>query len=474
MNASMLKNWCEFVDRYLGECQVPDRPLADVTVRVRHSRRTPYCEIGRALEEALSKYGAEIKSIEDLSFELAGELGKVRLAGIDAFIMIAATTGASAEALELAHAKSESDPPLRDRLYVAMPKAYNDGFIRKRLVYHEVFLDLYEDIDLERGVVCARVVDKLLERKRKEETLERARASEFNPKIGIVTALSIEYEAITSLLEKPRIQRIRNLGGAYQEYTHGTVPAYGGGEHEVVIARVDVGNNISSAMTERLFRTFMLDEVFVVGIAGGIPRVKVGDPDVRFGDVVVSGRAGVIQYDMVKQRPGHEEPHHPPRPPSAVWLNRAQTLIHTATEMDAFNRRLSNATGSTKFKRPPRKTDKLFDDSDPENPKLIKRPRRKMSQSFAYEGPIGSANRVVKSHCEREDIRNKHKVLAVEMEGSGVADAAMANGKFFFIIRGVCDYANTGKNDVWHPFAAMSAAVFAVTLIESMPLPVPE
>jgi len=138
--------------------------------------------------------------------------------------------------------------------------------------------------------------------------------------------------------------------------------------------------------------------------------------------------------------------------------------------MDAFNTRLSQVAKKTKVKRPPSKTDKLFNDTDVSSPSLISRPRRAAGRSFAYDGPVGSANIVMKSHSDRESLREKYKLLAVELEGSGVADAAWTNGKPFFVIRGICDYANTGKNDLWHRYAAMSAAVFAAMLIESMPL----
>jgi hypothetical protein len=29
------------------------------------------------------------------------------------------------------------------------------------------------------------------------------------------------------------------------------------------------------------------------------------------------------------------------------------------------------------------------------------------------------------------------------------------------VIRGVCDYADSHKNDAWHPYAAMTAAAYA-------------
>ena len=437
---------------------------------MRRSRRNHICEIGHALENALKKYGASIKIIEDLNSDLGCEHGKVRLASIDAFIMLAETTGVSAEALELAHL-DEGEHPLRDRLFVAMPKKYSSGFIRKRLEYHRVNLDLYEDSDLTSGGVCQRVINKLVDQKREKEEIMKMKAKEFKPKIGIVAALPIEYEAMVSLLKNPRDHRFMPTSGSLHEYTHGTISAYGGGEHPVVVARAGVGNNFAAVMAQQLIGDYnTLDVVFMVGIAGGIPHVKDGDPDIRFGDVVVSGRMGIIQYDSVKDTPKGQESNHSPRPPAEAWLRRATSFINTDNEMDDFNNYLERFTADSKFKRPPSETDELFDDSDPQNPKEIVRPTRTKSGSLAFEGAIGSANRVVKCHCVREDLRKKHDLLAVEMEGSGVADAAMANGTSFFVIRGICDYANTGKNKIWQPFAAMSAAVFATTLIESMPL----
>ncbi|WP_077732000.1 5'-methylthioadenosine/S-adenosylhomocysteine nucleosidase [Methylocaldum sp. 14B] len=468
----MHNRWCEQIDNYFNTCRIPETPLSGVTVRVRRSsRQQPICDVGHAMETALKKYGANIKIIEDLNSDLACEHGKVRLAGIDAFIMLATTTGVSAEALELAHLKDEGEPPLRDRLYVAMPKEYSDGFIRKRLDYHRVNLDLYEDSDLTGGVVCRRAISKLVEQKRERDAIMKAKANEYKPKIGIVTALPIEYEAMVSLLQNPRDHRFMSTPGSLHEYRHGTLPAYNGGEHAVVVARSGVGNNFAAAMAQQLIGDYItLDVVFMVGIAGGIPYVKDGDPDIRFGDVVMSGRMGVIQYDMVKDTLKGQEPNHPPRAPAEAWLRRATSFINADSEMDDFNARLERITADPKFKRPPSETDKLVDDSDPQNPKEIERPLRTKSGSLAFEGAVGSANRVVKSHCVREELREKHKLLAVEMEGSGVADAAMANGTSFFVIRGICDYANDGKNKVWQPFAAMSAAVFAATLIKSMPL----
>lgn len=465
----MHSSWCARIDSYLQSCHVEATPLTGMTVWVRRSRRDPFSDIGCALENALRKYGARIETINDLSFDLQSEHGRTRLTDIDAFVMLAATVGVSAEALELAHVTSKADPSLKDRLHVSMPEAYREGFIRKRLSHHGVSLDLYADSDLDAGNVCMKAINRLVEQKRQEEMIMKTKAMEFNPKIGIVTALPIEYKAMTSILKNPRPQRIRQQAGKLQEYVHGTLPAFDGGDHDIVVTLAGVGNNLSAAITQQIFSTFMLDEVLMVGIAGGIPRTKSTDPDIRLGDVVVSGRTGIVQYDMIKQKADGAEPNHPPRPPGAAWFNRATSLINSAAEMTAFTNQLKLVTGRAEFRRPPSRTDSLVDDSDPQNPIEIKRPKRKVN-SHAFAGPVGSANRVVKSHRDREELREKYKLIAVEMEGAGVADAAMENGKPFFVIRGICDYANTGKNDVWHPYAAMAAAVFAAKLIESMPL----
>jgi nucleoside phosphorylase len=52
------------------------------------------------------------------------------------------------------------------------------------------------------------------------------------------------------------------------------------------------------------------------------------------------------------------------------------------------------------------------------------------------------------------------------MEGSGIGDAAwQANGRFL-IIRGICDYSDRHKNNVWQGYAAAAAAAVARALIE--------
>ena len=55
------------------------------------------------------------------------------------------------------------------------------------------------------------------------------------------------------------------------------------------------------------------------------------------------------------------------------------------------------------------------------------------------------------------------------MEGSGTADAAWSARRDYLVIRGICDYCDTHKNDDWQRYAALVAAAYARALIENLP-----
>ena len=38
-----------------------------------------------------------------------------------------------------------------------------------------------------------------------------------------------------------------------------------------------------------------------------------------------------------------------------------------------------------------------------------------------------------------------------------------------FFLRGICDYCDANKNDLWQPYAALAAAAYVRALLESMP-----
>ena len=77
-----------------------------------------------------------------------------------------------------------------------------------------------------------------------------------------------------------------------------------------------------------------------------------------------------------------------------------------------------------------------------------------------------------KTHARRlrDQLARDCGVIAVEMEGSGVADAAWTAGQQYLVIRGICDYCDDKKNDLWQGYAALASAAYARALISSISL----
>jgi nucleoside phosphorylase len=137
-----------------------------------------------------------------------------------------------------------------------------------------------------------------------------------------------------------------------------------------------------------------------------------------------------------------------------------------------WNTHIGSSLRSIGSERPADTTDILFDSNNPEM--KIEHPvdpKRTRGLPRIFLGPIASANELLKDPVKRDALRDHFGVKAVEMEGSGIADATWISGKGYLVIRGICDYCDIHKNDVWQEYASAVAAGYAVALIESMPSP---
>jgi hypothetical protein len=63
-------------------------------------------------------------------------------------------------------------------------------------------------------------------------------------------------------------------------------------------------------------------------------------------------------------------------------------------------------------------------------------------------------------------------VRAVEMEASGIADAAWTLEIGYFVVRGISDYCDKNKNDVWRYYAAAVSAAYCRALLEEIAPPI--
>jgi nucleoside phosphorylase len=261
-------------------------------------------------------------------------------------------------------------------------------------------------------------------------------------------------------------------GSIYKEYLHGTISSKSGGEHQVVLAMAGKGNNKASIRATQLISDFgTVEEIFMVGIAAGVPNPSKCDVHVRLGDVVVSDEDGVIQYDMIKKGTFGTEHVHSPRSPDADWIKRTMHYIADPPKPPLYWSYIDEISTELCIARPAKGP--LKDTPWVKKATAARHPNdpnRQPGKPKLYTGPIGSANTVLKSAKIRDLLRGKFKLKAIEMEGSGIADATWEHGKGYMIVRGISDYANDGKNDKWRHYAAAAAAAFARELIETMPV----
>ena len=204
------------------------------------------------------------------------------------------------------------------------------------------------------------------------------------------------------------------------------------------------------------------------------PNPAKAEDHVRLGDIVVSGKGGVAKYDFVKEHRDRIEPQHAPRAPSASLLSAARRLAASALEgVRRWEDHLERAV-PLGAPRPSSETDRLADAGDPS--KWLAHPEdadRRPGRPRVFHGTIGAADRLQRSAIHRDKLRDQFGVRAIEMEGAGVAEAAWLLECSFFIIRGICDYCDTNKSDVWQSYAAVVAAAYARALLEETATVVP-
>lgn len=309
--------------------------------------------------------------------------------------------------------------------------------------------------------------------------------------IGIVCALPKELKAVRAILDEEHKSLKSQDVEDHNSYVLGRV-----GEHKVVAAGLPAGvygTTSAASVGKDLLRTFsQLRFGLLVGIGGGIPGNQ-ASPDVRLGDVVVSQPdatyGGVVQYDLGKLladgqfvRKGYLD-----KPPRTLLtaLTRLQSNLQDSS-MAQYLKEVDQKYPSLAehgYRYPGSSQDKLYcSRCDPtrwwwmlwmllvwlwplwrcgkcENGKVIRRTRLYATPVVHY-GTIASANTLLKNATKRDELGREIGALCVEMEAAGLDDFPCV------VIRGICDYADAYKNDLWQEYAALTAAAFAKELLQ--------
>jgi nucleoside phosphorylase len=297
--------------------------------------------------------------------------------------------------------------------------------------------------------------------------------------VGWICALYFELAAAQAILDELHKGVQERDPVDKNSYTLGRVE-----DHNVAITCLPAGKygtNDAASVANDMVRTFTnIKIVLLVGIGGGIPSPA---HDIRLGDIVVSQPSGtsggVIQYDIGKihkgsklQRTGHLN-----SPPTALLtaLNRVKAEHYVrGTQIPNILRQMilahpKMAEDGHTFSRLP--NDQLYHDTcehssfDPtchecESSHEVLRLPRNSTDPIIHYGTIASGNQVIKDTATREQLKKDYDALCVEMEGAGVMAVIPC-----LVIRGISDYADSRKNDIWQKYAATTAAAFAKELL---------
>ena len=278
--------------------------------------------------------------------------------------------------------------------------------------------------------------------------------------IGIVAAISVEGAAMRALVSSLREIRVDLDPNEYRVGYLSSTEA--GRPHRVVLVTLAEDNTRNAAATcTDMLRSFpRIRCVIMAGIAGGVPAPNRPLRHVRLGDVVLAVD-GVVDYGHIRQGERAE----PRRPISGISMELKRAAQHLQQgqylgETISWQQLLAPADDvpMAVFARPPDETDHLHDGH-----LLIPHPDRRDSHHpidnpKVHFGSIGCADVLLKNAAIRDEQAARLGVIAFEMEAAGVATAVANRGLNWFVVRGIVDYCDEYKNDVWHAYAALAAA----------------
>lgn len=293
------------------------------------------------------------------------------------------------------------------------------------------------------------------------------------PLVVMLTALPKEHAAVRTILQDPREVEVRGHSTAYIA-TLASIPSADGGHRRVLLPPPlpQMGNNLAAVRATGILENIhTLTGLLMVGIAGGVPNPTKAEDHVRLGDIVVSGPEGVVQYDIGKAEPERFTHRNPPRPPGATLLTTVRALqsgeFRQERPWEAMITRGLQALG---WARPSEETDNLASTEDPS--RIVTHPvdpQRQPGYPRVFVGPIAASNTLLKDAARRDALRDAFGVKAVEMEGSGIADAAWVADTPYLVVRGICDYCSPDKGDTWQQYAALVAAAYACAVVTMLP-----
>jgi len=189
-----------------------------------------------------------------------------------------------------------------------------------------------------------------------------------------------------------------------------------------------MGQLNAATLTMNVITKYQPKTIILVGIAGGLER------RIALGDVVVSSQ--IVDYELGKVTPDGLDIRWSVYPVDTRLLNK----VH--------NYRNSSWIDYIRTSRPTSRND--------------------AAKPSSHVGLYLSGNKVIADEKTAGALRSFWKrSVAIDMEAAGIATVLrqVEDPPGFIVMKGICDYADSSKNDDWQTYAADAAASFAYSFV---------
>lgn len=241
-------------------------------------------------------------------------------------------------------------------------------------------------------------------------------------KILIISALEKELEPILEAIDSPL--KPRNMeeidGRKYFIYEVSATLTV------ICTSFLGMGQINAALAVKDAVNYYKVSKVILTGICGGIDR------EMKYGDIIISDQ--IVDYELAKIKSDD--------------LQVRWNVYRSDFELVQGMRMFKSDSWSSYLKR-------VFPDFEYKKPNV-------------YSGIVLSGNKVIANNEEIKRFKKTWvKALAVEMEASGIAAALyqMKNAPSFVMVKAICDFADSEKNDDWQEYAAYASAIFVLNYI---------
>jgi nucleoside phosphorylase len=294
--------------------------------------------------------------------------------------------------------------------------------------------------------------------------------------IAWIAVLPIEAEAALGVLDQKHEGHFESVPGDDYIYIGGEMNG-----HKVVVATWPAGQNYgvgsAAALVNQVKARFpRIWFALLVGVAAGLPNLSLLDlakhRDIRLGDVLIcvpeKTSTGIIHYDLGRDTTegfllNGRQAETPAIVRSAIGniqLTKKRPF-KTGNEFAKYLAVFQEQMEDDKFRCPSQEEDKLYagyDGSTVPSPlvSVDREPRDESERTRVWYGNIGSGNSMMRNAQRRDELRDSHNLIGLEMEAAGIMNSLPTG-----VVRGVCDYGDGQKTKDWQPYAAAVAAVYA-------------